>query len=91
MSNRKCKGFILLKEYPHSKKTIGAFEPFTTGEFLKYPEIWQPLYEYDVKELYKEMSEKMKSLEKQLDTYEIKKSELILEIEKLRQLLLTKA
>lgn len=42
--NKKCKGFILIREYPRSRK-IGAFEPFTTGEFLNYPEIWKPIYE----------------------------------------------
>ena len=42
--NKKCKGFILIREYPNSKK-VGSFEPFTTGEFLRYPEIWKPIYE----------------------------------------------
>ncbi len=42
--NKKCTGFILIREYPNSKK-FGYFEPFTTGEFLKFPDIWKPVYE----------------------------------------------
>lgn len=38
------KGFILLREYPGCKKKKGDFEPYTSGEFLKYPEIWKPVY-----------------------------------------------
>jgi len=41
---KKCKGFILIREYPNSRK-LGSFEPYTTGEFLKYPEIWKPVYD----------------------------------------------
>lgn len=40
----KIKGFILLREYPKCGKKVGDFEPYTSGEFLKYPEIWQPVY-----------------------------------------------
>ena len=43
----KYKGFILIREYPNSKK-IGTFEPYTTGEYLKYPEIWKPVYETSI-------------------------------------------
>ena len=43
MENKKCKGFILIKEYPRSKG-LGYFEPYTTGELLKYPEFWLPIY-----------------------------------------------
>lgn len=41
---KKCIGFILLKRYPGCRRSVGSFEPFTTGEFLQYPEIWQPVY-----------------------------------------------
>lgn len=41
--SRKCIGFILIREYPRSKK-LHSFEPYTTGEFLRYPEIWKPIY-----------------------------------------------
>ena len=44
MSNDKYKGFILLREYPGCGKKKGSFEPFTSGLFLNYPEIWQPVY-----------------------------------------------
>ncbi len=37
-------GFVLLVEYPNCRKKVGDFEPFTTGEFLKYPKIWKPIY-----------------------------------------------
>ncbi len=40
----KYKGFILLREYPGCNKRKGDFEPFTSGRFLNYPEIWQPVY-----------------------------------------------
>lgn len=35
-------GFILLNEYPGSKPA-GFFEPYTTGEFVKYPNFWWPV------------------------------------------------
>lgn len=41
---RNISGFILKKEYPGCKKKVGDFEKYTTGEFLKYPEIWEPVY-----------------------------------------------
>lgn len=44
MTERKCTGFVLLKEYPGCKTKKGSFEPFTTGEFLKYPDVWEPVY-----------------------------------------------
>lgn len=43
-TNKKLIGFILLIEYPNCRKKVGDFEPFTTGEFLKYPLIWKPIY-----------------------------------------------
>lgn len=42
--NSKYKGFILLRKYPGCNKKVGDFEPFTSGEFLNYPEIWAPIY-----------------------------------------------
>lgn len=44
-TSKKCKGFILLREYPGCHKKVGAFEPYTTGEYLSYPEVWKPVYE----------------------------------------------
>ena len=41
---RGIKGFILLIEYPGCNKKVGHYEPYTTGEFLKYPKIWEPVY-----------------------------------------------
>lgn len=37
-------GFILIREYPGCSKKVGDFVPYTTGEFLGYPEIWKPVY-----------------------------------------------
>ncbi len=42
------KGYILIKDYPGNKRPIGSFEPFTTGQFSKYPHLWKPLYYNDV-------------------------------------------
>jgi len=43
----KYKGFILLREYPGCNKKKGDLEPYTSGMFLQYPEIWQPVYHTD--------------------------------------------
>jgi|CXWL01.1.fsa_nt_gi hypothetical protein len=48
MTKQKCKGFVLIREYPNCRKKIGSFEPFTTGEFLRYPDIWKPIYESEI-------------------------------------------
>lgn len=40
---RKIKAYKLIKEYPGSKR-IGYIEEYTTGEFSKYPEFWEPIY-----------------------------------------------
>jgi len=40
--NNKYKGFRLLIECPGSNRKIGDFEPYITGEFLKYPTVWEP-------------------------------------------------
>jgi hypothetical protein len=40
----KIEGFVLIREYPGCGRRKGDFEPYTSGEFLKYPEIWQPVY-----------------------------------------------
>ena len=39
-----CIGFRLLKRYPGCSKQVGDFEQYTTGEFFRYPEIWEPVY-----------------------------------------------
>ena len=41
---RDIKGFILLIEYPGCRRRVGFFEPCTTGEFIKYPKIWRPVF-----------------------------------------------
>ncbi len=41
-------GFILIREYPGCNRRVGDFEPYTSGSFLKYPEIWKPVYKKDV-------------------------------------------
>lgn len=43
-----CIGFILIKQYPNCRKPLGYFEPFTTGEFLKYSEFWKPVYKSEL-------------------------------------------
>jgi uncharacterized protein YcsI (UPF0317 family) len=40
----KPKGFVLIMEYPKCNKKVGAFEPYTSGEFLNYPKFWKPIY-----------------------------------------------
>lgn len=47
---KKCIGFILIRRYPNCRKQIGEFEPLTTGEFFKYPEIWKPVYKDEPKQ-----------------------------------------
>lgn len=42
---KRCIGFILIKKYPRCKKPLGYFEPYTTGEFLNYPDNWKPVFE----------------------------------------------
>lgn len=50
MSQRhpEIKGYILLQEYPGCRKKIGDFEPYTSGEFSKYPNIWKPVYHKEI-------------------------------------------
>jgi hypothetical protein len=47
MSNNNVKGFILKKQYPGCNKPLGYFEPYTTGEFLNYPDFWEPVTTYE--------------------------------------------
>ncbi len=42
------KGYKLIMDYPGNRRPLGTFEPYTTGEFGKYPQIWQPVYYEDV-------------------------------------------
>jgi hypothetical protein len=42
------KGYILIQEYPGCRKRIGDFEPYTSGEFSKYPHIWKPVYHKEI-------------------------------------------
>jgi hypothetical protein len=42
------KGYILLSEYPGCNKKVGDFEPYTSGEFSKYPNIWKPVYHKEI-------------------------------------------
>ncbi len=45
MKNKKIVGYILKKKYPGCSKKVGDFEPYTTGVFSHFPEIWMPIYE----------------------------------------------
>lgn len=36
-------------DYPGNTRPLGTFEPYTTGEFSKYPEIWKVVYYENVK------------------------------------------
>lgn len=56
-NTKKCKGFILLREYPNCGRKVGSFEKYTTGEFLKYPEVWKPVYESEFVETEKHVIE----------------------------------
>jgi hypothetical protein len=38
------KGYKLLQRYPGCNKEVGEFEPYTRGEFSKFPHIWEPVY-----------------------------------------------
>ena len=42
------KGFILIAEYPGCRRKKGDFEPYTTGDFLNYPDVWKPVLHDDV-------------------------------------------
>lgn len=42
--NKEIKAFKLIKKYPGCNKPLGYVEPYTTGEFLEYPEFWEPIY-----------------------------------------------
>jgi hypothetical protein len=42
------KGYILIRNYPGNKRQLGTFEPYTSGEFSKYPYLWKPVYYDDV-------------------------------------------
>lgn len=42
------KGYVLLQEYPGCNKKVGDFEPYTSGEFSKYPNIWKPILHKEV-------------------------------------------
>lgn len=35
-------------DYPGNRRPIGSFEPYTSGEFSNYPQIWKPVYYEDV-------------------------------------------
>lgn len=48
--NRKhpiIKGYKLIRAYPGNHR-IGIFEPYTTGLYSNYPEVWEPVYHDDV-------------------------------------------
>lgn len=51
MSQRRhpeIKGYVLIAEYPGCNRKKGHFEPYTTGEFSNYPDVWKPVYHEDV-------------------------------------------
>lgn len=44
--------FKLIKKYPGCKHELGYIEPYTTGEYVDYPEFWEPQY----KQIYNKVS-----------------------------------
>ena len=44
----KIKGYRLIADYPGNHRPLGYFEPYTTGEYSRYPHIWKPVYYQDV-------------------------------------------
>jgi hypothetical protein len=46
-NKRKIKAFELIKKYPNWNKPLGHQEPYTSGDFLNYPDFWKPIYELD--------------------------------------------
>lgn len=46
--NPEIKGYKLIVDYPGNQRPIGSFEPYTSGEFSKYPHIWEPILWEDV-------------------------------------------
>lgn len=46
--DKKIVGYRLIKQYPGCIYPIGTYEPFTTGEYSKWPEFWEPVYDYNI-------------------------------------------
>lgn len=44
MKSKVYKGFILKVKYPGCHKNVGDFEPYTTGLYIQFPDIWEPVY-----------------------------------------------
>lgn len=44
-------GFKLIKKYPGCKYELGYIEPLTTGEYINYPEFWEPQYKQNYNEI----------------------------------------
>ena len=42
------KGYILIADYPGNRRPLGAFEPYTSGEFSNYPHLWKEVLWEDV-------------------------------------------
>ncbi len=42
------KGYKLIMDYQGNRRPLGTFEPYTTGEYSRYPKIWEPVYYNDV-------------------------------------------
>ncbi len=42
------KGYKLIADYPGNRKALGTFEPYTSGEYSRYPHIWKPIFWPDV-------------------------------------------
>ena len=36
------------KQLPNNRRALGSFEPYTTGQFSRYPHLWKPVYYDDV-------------------------------------------
>ncbi len=46
--HNEIKGYILIADYPGNRRRIGDFEPYSTGEFSRYPHLWKQVYHQDV-------------------------------------------
>lgn len=46
--HHEIKGYILIADYPGNRRRVGDFEPYSTGEFSRYPHLWKVVYHQDV-------------------------------------------
>ncbi len=55
--NRTPIGFRKIAKYPGNRLPLGVFEPYTTGELLQYPDVWEPVYDHPVNKTADQISE----------------------------------